>query len=209
MVDAQPTATSGDVPAGGRMCAFIPGRDRMRWRLERDVLRPGDPTLSAEGTAWISVRQPVSPALQIDPRAGRASRAAAPWRARVHSQGGRPDACPWHLMRSWAAGRTQPYCGGSAPTPSSVFLADAKVSSLLPPGCSPLVPGPYCRKEQCETVTNLEPTDHIISQGPALVRAIQAIETIEPSDDSERVSARLLVKPYRRRLRAIIDTVPA
>lgn len=60
-----------------------------------------------------------------------------------------------------------------------------------------------------DTGTNLEDTDHIITQGRALVRAIEALETIEPSNDAERGSAHILVKAYRRRLRAIIGTAPA
>jgi len=52
-------------------------------------------------------------------------------------------------------------------------------------------------------------TDQVIRQGRALVRAVEALETIEPSDDSERASARLLVQAYKRRLRAIIGAAPS
>ena len=57
-------------------------------------------------------------------------------------------------------------------------------------------------------MTNQQPTEHIISQGRALVRAIEALETIEPSAGFERAISRLLVKASRRRLRAIIGTAP-
>ena len=49
--------------------------------------------------------------------------------------------------------------------------------------------GLYCRGEQSDTVTELELTDHIISQGGALIRAIEALETIEPSGWFERAVA--------------------
>ena len=60
-----------------------------------------------------------------------------------------------------------------------------------------------------DTATVLERTDYMITQGRALVRAIEALETIEPSDESERASARLLVQASKRRLRAVIGTAPA
>jgi hypothetical protein len=53
-----------------------------------------------------------------------------------------------------------------------------------------------------------EGADRMIRQGPALVRAIEALEAIEPADDSERARARLLVKTYKLRLRGIIGTAP-
>ena len=53
-----------------------------------------------------------------------------------------------------------------------------------------------------------EGADRVISQGRALVRAIEAPATIEPSDDSERASARLLMRDRKRRLRAVIAADP-
>ena len=50
--------------------------------------------------------------------------------------------------------------------------------------------------------------EHVITQGRALVHAIEALETIEESDDSEHASARLLVKGHKRGLREIIGTAP-
>ena len=52
-------------------------------------------------------------------------------------------------------------------------------------------------------------TDHIIAQGRALVRAIEALGTIEPSGPFERIIAGLLMAAYKRRLRAIIGAAPA
>ena len=52
-------------------------------------------------------------------------------------------------------------------------------------------------------------TERVIRQGRVLVRAIQALETIEPSAGFERAIANLLVKAYRHRLRAIIGAAPA
>jgi len=46
-----------------------------------------------------------------------------------------------------------------------------------------------------------ELTDRIIAQGKALVRAIEALGTIEPTGPTERVLARLLIVKYKRRLR--------
>jgi hypothetical protein len=57
-------------------------------------------------------------------------------------------------------------------------------------------------------VTNPDPTDRIIAQGRALVRAIEALGTIEPTDPFERVIAALLVAAYKRRLRQIVDVAP-
>jgi hypothetical protein len=53
------------------------------------------------------------------------------------------------------------------------------------------------------------PTDRIIAQGRALVRAIEALGTIEPTGPFERALARLLMAAYKRRLRAIVKVVPA
>ena len=44
-------------------------------------------------------------------------------------------------------------------------------------------------------------TDRILEQGEALVRAIEALSTIDPSGPSERALARLLLTAYKRRLR--------
>ena len=54
-----------------------------------------------------------------------------------------------------------------------------------------------------------EDTHRVILQGRALVRAIQALETIEPSSWFERAISGVLVKAYRRRLRAIIGAAPS
>ena len=51
-------------------------------------------------------------------------------------------------------------------------------------------------------------TDRVIRQGRALVRAIEALEIIEPSASFEHAIAGLLVKAYKRRLRAIVGAVP-
>ena len=53
-----------------------------------------------------------------------------------------------------------------------------------------------------------ELTDRVIAQGKALVRAIEALGTIEPSGPFERTMARLLMAAYKRRLRAIVEAVP-
>jgi hypothetical protein len=52
-------------------------------------------------------------------------------------------------------------------------------------------------------------TEHIIRQGRALVRVIEALSVIEPTGWFERAVVRLLVAGYRRRLRVIIGTTPA
>jgi hypothetical protein len=51
-------------------------------------------------------------------------------------------------------------------------------------------------------------TDRIILQGRALVRAIEALGTIQPTGLFERALARLLMAAYKRRLRAIVKVVP-
>jgi len=58
-------------------------------------------------------------------------------------------------------------------------------------------------------MTNPADTDRIISQGRALVRAIEALGTIEPTGPFERALARLLMAAYRRGLRAIVKVAPA
>jgi hypothetical protein len=57
-------------------------------------------------------------------------------------------------------------------------------------------------------VAILDPTDRILRQGRALVRAIEALGTIEPTGPFERALARLLMAAYKRRLRAIVKVVP-
>ena len=57
-------------------------------------------------------------------------------------------------------------------------------------------------------MTDSPVTDRVISQGRALVRAIEAIGEIEPSGWFERALARLLLAAYRRRLRGIVEAVP-
>jgi hypothetical protein len=51
-------------------------------------------------------------------------------------------------------------------------------------------------------------TDSSIEQGKALVRAIEALSTIEPSGWFERWQAKMLQTAYKERLRAIIAGVP-
>jgi hypothetical protein len=50
----------------------------------------------------------------------------------------------------------------------------------------------------------VEPTDRIILQGRGLVRAIEALGTIQPSGPFERALVRLLTAAYKRRLRGIV-----
>ena len=52
-------------------------------------------------------------------------------------------------------------------------------------------------------------TDCILYQGKALVRAIEALGTIEPTGPFEQALARLLMAVYKRRLRAIVKVVSA
>ena len=58
-------------------------------------------------------------------------------------------------------------------------------------------------------MSNPTATDRILHQGKALVRAIEALGTIEPTGPFERTLARLLQSAYKRRLRAIVAAVPA
>jgi hypothetical protein len=58
-------------------------------------------------------------------------------------------------------------------------------------------------------VTISDPTDRIIAQGKALVRAIEALGTIQPTGPFERALARLLMAAYKRRLRGIVAAAPA
>ena len=57
--------------------------------------------------------------------------------------------------------------------------------------------------------TDPDRTDRIIEQGKALVRAIEAIGTIEPSGWFERMIARLLLAAYKQRLRGAIAALPS
>jgi len=58
-------------------------------------------------------------------------------------------------------------------------------------------PEPHRRYPQ---MTDLAFTDHLISQGRALVRAIEAMGTLEPAGPFERALARLFMAAYKRRL---------
>jgi hypothetical protein len=51
-------------------------------------------------------------------------------------------------------------------------------------------------------------TEKIVEQGQALVRAIEALETIEPTGPIERVQVWFLLQAYRRRLRGIVELAP-
>jgi hypothetical protein len=57
-------------------------------------------------------------------------------------------------------------------------------------------------------VTTVNRTERILRQGKALVRAIEALETIEPTGPIERVQAWFLLQAYRRRLRGIVEPAP-
>ena len=52
-------------------------------------------------------------------------------------------------------------------------------------------------------------TDRIIAQGRALVRAIEGLGEIDPSGPLERTMAGLLLRLYKRRLRAVVEVAPA
>ena len=54
-----------------------------------------------------------------------------------------------------------------------------------------------------------ELTDRILRQSRPLVRAIEAMGTIEPTGPFGRALARLPIAAYKRRLRAIVRVVPA
>jgi hypothetical protein len=51
--------------------------------------------------------------------------------------------------------------------------------------------------------------EYIIKQGKVLVRAIEALGTIDPSGPFERIIAGLLMAAYKRRLRGIVTAVPS
>jgi hypothetical protein len=52
-------------------------------------------------------------------------------------------------------------------------------------------------------------TDRILRQGKALVRAVDALGTVEPDDPFERALTRLLLAAYKRRLQGTVEAVPA
>ena len=51
-------------------------------------------------------------------------------------------------------------------------------------------------------------TERILEQGQPLVRAIEALETIEPTGPIERAMVWLLLQAYPRRLRGIVALAP-
>jgi hypothetical protein len=53
------------------------------------------------------------------------------------------------------------------------------------------------------------PTDQIIAQGRALVRAIEAMDVITPTSRFEHWQMRLLQAAYKYRLRGLIKAAPA
>ena len=55
----------------------------------------------------------------------------------------------------------------------------------------------------------MDQTERILEQGKALVRAIEALDTIDPTGPLEQAMVWLLLKAYRRRLRAIVGAAPA
>ena len=50
--------------------------------------------------------------------------------------------------------------------------------------------------------------DHILTQPRPLLRAIEALGSIQPSGPFERALARLLIAAYKRRLRGIVKLAP-
>ena len=54
-------------------------------------------------------------------------------------------------------------------------------------------------------MTDSNPTDQIIAQGRALVRAIEAMDIIIPSGRFERWQTRLLQAAYKYRLRGLVE----
>lgn len=57
-------------------------------------------------------------------------------------------------------------------------------------------------------MTTPDYTDRIIAQGKALVRAIEALGTIEPTGPFGRALVQLLLAAHKRRLRAIVKVTP-
>jgi len=66
-----------------------------------------------------------------------------------------------------------------------------------------VIPNPRANNDLTEL------TDHIIEQGKALVRAIEALGTIDPSGPFERIIAGLLLAAYKQRLREPVGFCPA
>jgi hypothetical protein len=54
----------------------------------------------------------------------------------------------------------------------------------------------------------MDVTEKILEQGKALVRAIEALETIQKSGVLERALVWFLLEAYRHRLRAIVASAP-
>jgi hypothetical protein len=52
-------------------------------------------------------------------------------------------------------------------------------------------------------------TERILEQGKALVRVVEALETIEPIGSIDRTMVVLLLQTYRHRLRAIVSSAPS
>jgi hypothetical protein len=55
----------------------------------------------------------------------------------------------------------------------------------------------------------VNPTERILEQGQALVRAIEALETIDHTGPIERAIVWFLLETYRHRLRSIVASAPA
>jgi hypothetical protein len=51
-------------------------------------------------------------------------------------------------------------------------------------------------------------TDRVLGEGKALVHAIEALETMEPTGPIERAQVWLLLQACRRRLRPIMEAAP-
>lgn len=54
----------------------------------------------------------------------------------------------------------------------------------------------------------MDTTEKILQQGQALVRAIEALETIDHTGPIERAIVWFLLEAYRHRLRAIVASAP-
>ncbi len=67
----------------------------------------------------------------------------------------------------------------------------------------------YSQEITNDLMTEVNPTDRIITQGRVLVQAIDALDTIEPRDPFERAVAELLQAAYERCLWAIVAEVPS
>lgn len=57
-------------------------------------------------------------------------------------------------------------------------------------------------------MTDDEATSRIVEQGRALIRAVEALEVIEPTGWFERAIVRLLVAAYERRLEVVFTSMP-